>query len=113
MYSRRGSSSEARRSTLLFQRSGLETPFPCLPPWGPMHAELWRSVQCVMLWDVFEEGEFLGGAPLNFAVSAQRLGNTVSLLTAVGADARGALAISSMRNVGISTSLVPTAPNAG
>lgn len=66
-----------------------------------------------ILWDVFEEGEFLGGAPLNFAVSAQRLGNTVSLLTAVGADARGALAISSMRNVGISTSLVQTAPNAG
>jgi fructokinase len=66
-----------------------------------------------ILWDVFEGGEFLGGAPLNFAVSAQRLGNAVSLLTAVGADVRGALAISSMHNLGISTALVQTAPNAG
>lgn len=64
-----------------------------------------------ILWDVFEEGEFLGGAPLNFAGSAQRLGNTVSLLTAVGDDARGALAIGSMRNVGISTALVQTVAN--
>jgi fructokinase len=62
-----------------------------------------------ILWDVFEENEFLGGAPLNFAVSAQRLGNTVSLLSAVGSDARGTRAISSMRNVGISTDLVQTA----
>jgi len=66
-----------------------------------------------ILWDVFEEGEFLGGAPLNFAVSAQRLGNTVSLLTAVGADALGSLATNSMRNVGISTELVQTTSSVG
>lgn len=66
-----------------------------------------------ILWDVFDKGEFLGGAPLNFAVSAHRLGNTVSLLSAVGADARGSLAISSMRNFGISTNLVQTAPCVG
>jgi len=65
-----------------------------------------------ILWDVFDEEEFLGGAPLNFAVSAQRLENTVSLLTAVGADVRGALATDAMRSVGISTSLVQTAPGA-
>jgi len=66
-----------------------------------------------ILWDVFEKEEFLGGAPLNFAVSAQRLGNTVSLLTAVGADTRGTLATCSMRNVGISTDLVQTVPSIG
>lgn len=63
-----------------------------------------------ILWDVFEDKEFLGGAPLNFAVSAQRLGNTVALLSAVGADARGTLATNSVRNVGVSTNLIQTVP---
>jgi hypothetical protein len=28
-----------------------------------------------LLWDVFGEQEFLGGAPLNFSVASQRLDN--------------------------------------
>ena len=32
-----------------------------------------------ILWDVFAHAEFLGGAPFNFSVSLQRLGNGVAL----------------------------------
>lgn len=65
-----------------------------------------------VLWDVFEDGEFLGGAPLNFSASARRLGNTVSLLTAVGADARGSLTIAAMQKLGLTTDtdIVQTVP---
>jgi fructokinase len=59
-----------------------------------------------VLWDVFKEREFLGGAPLNFSVSAQRLGNVVVLLSAVGNDTRGNLAIASMRELGLSTDCI-------
>lgn len=62
-----------------------------------------------ILWDVFGEKEFLGGAPLNFSVSAQRLGNTVALLSAVGADQRGRLATASMQQLGLTRDLVQTA----
>src|SRR5208337_4798573 len=30
-----------------------------------------------ILWDVFDDFETLGGAPLNFSIAAQRLGNQV------------------------------------
>lgn len=59
-----------------------------------------------ILWDVFAEKEFLGGAPLNFSVSAQRLGNDVTLLSAVGTDPRGNLAISSMQALGLAADRV-------
>jgi fructokinase len=61
-----------------------------------------------LLWDVFEENEFLGGAPLNFSVAAQRLGNSVGLLTAVGADTRGLAAREAMQRLGLTTGLVQT-----
>lgn len=66
-----------------------------------------------ILWDVFEKDEFLRGAPLNIAVSVQRLGNSVSVLSAVGTDARGSLVTSSIRNVGISTGLLQMTQCAG
>jgi fructokinase len=65
-----------------------------------------------ILWDVFGEREFLGGAPLNFSVSAQRLGNSVALLSAVGADSRGSLAHEAMRQHGLTTDFVQTSPTA-
>ncbi len=61
-----------------------------------------------VLWDVFERKEFLGGAPLNFAANAQRLGNNVALLTAVGADERGAGALAEMKALGLTTEFVQT-----
>ncbi len=56
-----------------------------------------------VLWDVFKDLEFLGGAPLNFSAYAQRLGNSVLLLSAVGDDARGRRAASQMSAIGLST----------
>lgn len=61
-----------------------------------------------VLWDVIGEMEFLGGAPLNFSVAAHRLGNSVALLTAVGADARGARVLGAMKELGLSTEFVQT-----
>lgn len=59
-----------------------------------------------VLWDVFIEKEYLGGAPLNFSAVSQRLGNSVALLTAVGADERGDRALKSMNDLGLSFDFV-------
>jgi fructokinase len=59
-----------------------------------------------VLWDVIGEREFLGGAPLNFSVSARRLGNDAVLVSAVGADARGARALEMIRGQGLGTEFV-------
>ncbi len=46
-----------------------------------------------ILWDVIGQTEHLGGAPLNFAAHAQKLGHEVFLLSAVGDDKRGLRAL--------------------
>jgi len=56
-----------------------------------------------VLWDVIGEQEYLGGAPLNFSVSSQRLGNQVALITAVGGDRRGELALQKIQQLGLNT----------
>jgi len=63
-----------------------------------------------ILWDVFAAGELLGGAPLNFSVAAQRLGDSVALLTAVGEDARGNGALQRMAALGLATDFVQVSP---
>ena len=64
-----------------------------------------------ILWDIFGNEEFLGGAPLNFSANAQRLGNSVALLSAVGTDERGALALEGLTALGITTDYVQILPN--
>jgi fructokinase len=59
-----------------------------------------------ILWDVIGENEYLGGAPLNFAVHARRLGHEVFLLSAVGEDDRGRRAIKSLKGWGVSNEFV-------
>jgi fructokinase len=61
-----------------------------------------------VLWDVFSDRELLGGAPLNFAVTAQRLGTAAMLLTAVGGDQRGELAMSAMEKLHLLTAVIQT-----
>jgi fructokinase len=46
-----------------------------------------------LLWDVLPEGPRLGGAPANFAVMAGRLGNHAVLLSRIGRDDLGRLAV--------------------
>jgi len=59
-----------------------------------------------ILWDVIDESEYLGGAPLNFGVHARRLGHEVFLLSAVGEDDRGRRAMECLQERGISTEFV-------
>ena len=61
-----------------------------------------------VLWDVIGDREFLGGAPLNFSICSQRLGNEAALISAVGADARGARALESIRAHGLGTEFIRT-----
>lgn len=56
-----------------------------------------------VLWDVIEGREYLGGAPLNFAAHAARLGHSVCLVSAVGKDERGRRVLERMAALGLST----------
>jgi fructokinase len=58
------------------------------------------------LWDIFPDQERLGGAGLNFCANLQRLGNNAVLLSAVGRDARGQLALEKMAELGLTTEYV-------
>ena len=59
-----------------------------------------------VLWDVIGEKEYLGGATLNFAAHAARLGHTVFFVSAVGKDERGRRVIERMAELGLSTRYV-------
>ena len=59
-----------------------------------------------VLWDLFPEGTRFGGAAANFACHAAILGGEVSLLSAVGDDARGAEALAILQSFGVDTTLV-------
>jgi fructokinase len=59
-----------------------------------------------VLWDIFPDQERFGGAALNFCANLQRLGDTASLLSAVGNDARGQLALKRMTELHLSTRYV-------
>jgi fructokinase len=59
-----------------------------------------------ILWDVIGQAEYLGGAPLNFAAHAHKLGHEVFLVSGVGDDQRGRLALDGLRQHGISTGFV-------
>ncbi len=59
-----------------------------------------------ILWDVVSPSEYLGGAPLNFAAHARKLGHDVYLLSGVGDDERGRRALEGLRKCGVSTDFV-------
>ena len=59
-----------------------------------------------VLWDVFPDQERLGGAPMNICANLQRLGDQGVLLSAVGADERGLLALQEMHSLGLNTEYV-------
>jgi fructokinase len=65
-----------------------------------------------ILWDVFPDGERLGGAPFNFSAHASRFGHEVLFLSAVGDDARGHAALQSARDLGLSTEFLRLTPDA-
>lgn len=59
-----------------------------------------------VLWDVIGSTEYLGGAPLNFAAHARKLGHELFLVSAVGDDERGHRALDGIQRCGISTDFV-------
>ena len=59
-----------------------------------------------VLWDVIGDQEYLGGAALNFAVHATRLGHEVNFVSAVGKDERGRRVLQRMEEIGLSTRYV-------
>lgn len=61
-----------------------------------------------ILWDVFPDGERLGGAPFNFAAQAARLGHRTALLSAVADDERGRRALAEARRLKVETELIQT-----
>ena len=63
-----------------------------------------------ILWDLIGGSEYLGGAVLNFSVQSARLGHRVSLVSAVGDDARGRLALERARDLGLSTRFIRAIP---
>ncbi len=63
-----------------------------------------------ILWDLIGGREYLGGAPLNFAAHAQKLGHEVYLVSAVGPDERGNLALNALRKCGVSAEFVQVIP---
>ena len=59
-----------------------------------------------VLWDLFPTGARFWGAPANFACHAASLGATVSIVSAVGDDARGHEAIDILNRYDIDISLI-------
>jgi fructokinase len=59
-----------------------------------------------VLWDLLPDGEYLGGAPFNFAANCARLGHRVFFLSAVGEDSLGERALQAIEAFGVSPTLV-------
>src|SRR6266567_7241566 len=66
-----------------------------------------------IIWDVFPSGdglhpghEHLGGAPLNFAAHARRLGHDAYILSAVGDDERGPKAIQQISELRVAVDFI-------
>lgn len=64
-----------------------------------------------ILFDIIEGEHYLGGAPLNFAGHLAQFGANAYILSAVGADELGALALKQISKLGIDTSLVQIKEN--
>lgn len=62
-----------------------------------------------ILWDLFPDSTLLGGAPLNFAVHASRLGYQPILISAVGDDDLGRRAQLAIQALGLDTTMLQVA----
>lgn len=59
-----------------------------------------------VIWDIFEQSRRLGGAALNFAAHARRLGHAPSLISAVGTDFLGEEAAAAIAALGLDTTFL-------
>ncbi len=65
-----------------------------------------------LLWDVLDNSEKLGGAPINFAYHAKALGARAAIVSTVGDDRRGKKALLELSDKGLSTSAITTIKDA-
>lgn len=67
-----------------------------------------KKILCVgeILWDIIGEEKYLGGAPLNVAANLSALGAESWILSALGKDELGRLALEKMASADINTGLV-------
>lgn len=61
-----------------------------------------------ILWDVYPDNAYIGGAPLNFGAHLAKQGAEVYMLSAVGKDELGSKALSVLEGWGIRTDYVKT-----
>lgn len=59
-----------------------------------------------VLWDIYEDSEYIGGAPLNFAAHFKKCGGESWIVTAVGNDLLGGQSIEIIEKMGINTEYV-------
>ncbi len=64
-----------------------------------------------ILWDVYPNEKYIGGAPLNFAGHLARHGVEVDMLSAVGCDALGDEAVRILEKWGVNTRLIKRLPD--
>lgn len=65
-----------------------------------------------VLWDLFPDESRFGGAAANFACHASLLGGSVTMLSAIGMDARGEEALRTLERFRVNTSLIQRIANA-
>jgi fructokinase len=63
-----------------------------------------------LLWDLLPEGAQLGGAPANFAVMANRLGNHAAILSRIGRDELGSKAVGILQRQSTDSSFLQVDP---
>ncbi|MBQ8214277.1 MAG: hypothetical protein IJZ80_09730 [Clostridia bacterium] len=61
-----------------------------------------------IIWDVYPDEKVIGGAPFNFSAHLAHLGSHAILISAIGNDMLGGLALDEMKRHGIDSSLMQT-----
>lgn len=59
-----------------------------------------------VLWDIFPDGKRLGGAPLNFAYYFKKAGGNPIIISSVGRDKLGNLALEKIKGLGLDISCI-------
>ena len=59
-----------------------------------------------ILWDIYPDGKHLGGAPLNFAAHFVKQGGNAGIISSVGNDELGKLALFEIKKLGVNTEYI-------
>lgn len=59
-----------------------------------------------ILWDIYPDNKFIGGAPLNYAAHFVKCGGTAYISSAVGTDELGEETVSAVKSLGVNTEYI-------